>query len=154
MKIILILSRLGWFIAVIGLNGCSLLSHAPQMNISIKSARYLNPDVDNDASPLVLKIYELKNSLQFDQVDFLELSNHAISVLKDTLIDQHVIVVRPNENSHLSLTMSPQTRYLGITAAYRYLIFSDWKKMIAVNRSSMTHIDIFLGTNSFTVEKR
>lgn len=135
------------------LSGCALFGpNVPHANIRMQSAKYLNPDINGTPSPIVVTIYELKNQFSFTQASYDALATNSASVLGSDLIDQQTIEVRPNSYQSVTQTLSPNTKYLGIVAAYRNIDQSTWHTTVPVNAntSSMT-INLSLESQGLTV---
>ena len=116
------------------LSACSWFgSDVPTAEISIRSAQYLNPDINGRASPVVLTIYQLKKPNKFKQASYLPLENNSASVLGEDLIDKNSIEIRPKEATHLSELLSDDTQYLGIVAGYRNTNMGQWHKVIKID---------------------
>jgi len=133
------------------LNACLGLTHKHRINVHIQAARYLNPDVQGEASPVGLTFYELKNNTLFDKVAFFKLQDGSIEALQGTLIDQRSFMIRPEEQLNFKYLLSSDARYLGVVVAYRHLTFSEWKKIVTLNAKTIKRINIVLGSNSFMI---
>ena len=110
------------------LSGCA--SNIPTAHVTIQAANYLNPDVNGRASPIVITIYELSSSLTFKNAGYYCLAQNADAALKSTLIDKHTIEAQPAQIISLVEKLSPNTKYIGITAAYRNISQKRWKEII------------------------
>ena len=95
-------------------------------DIEISAVEYLNPNSSGQASPIVVTFYQLKSPYDFNQASYHELANNSAKVLSSGLIDKTTIEVRPSENKHISIPISPNTEYLGIVAAYRDIDHATW----------------------------
>lgn len=111
------------------LSGCT---HNPetQVRLTMHSAHYLNPDVNGKSSPLVVNIYELKSPVEFNQSSFDQLSANASAALGQNLVDMQSIEIRPSKTLILKQLLTPDTRYLGIAAAYRDIDQANWRQVI------------------------
>ena len=102
------------------------------LQTSIQSTATLNPDINNRPSPIVLTLYQLKNSLAFNEANFFALYNNAQEILGSTLIDKESIEMPPNQARQVDLDISNKTRYIGIIAAYRDPNNSKWRRIVQI----------------------
>lgn len=138
------------------LSACSFWGNdTPTAEININSAQYLNPAVTGRASPVVLTIYQLKSPSTFKGADFTALSSNSSKVLGGDLLDKNVVEVRPNTHMHISQALTTDTKYLGITAAYRDINSATWRKVIAVDptKNKTSKIDIDLESEALNVKQ-
>jgi type VI secretion system protein VasD len=130
------------------LTGCAIFGPSvPHASIDIQSAKYLNPDINGNPSPIVVTIYELKNQFAFKQASYDALATNSSSILGGDLIDQQTIEVRPDTVMSVSQPLSPNTQYLGIVAAYRNIDQATWRTTVAVP-STANSFDIRLSLES------
>ena len=108
----------------------------PQTKMSLTAARYLNPDVNGNPSPLVVTFYDLKDPFKFKQASFDQLSNNASKVLGSNLIDKNVIEIRPGIQKKVSQPLSPNTKYIGIVAAYRNIDHAKWQSLLKIPKGA------------------
>lgn len=123
-------------------------------NINIQSASYLNPNIDNNAAPVFVTLYELKNANRFSQSTYAELTTDSTEILGADLIDKHIVEVRPNDRLTLKQPLSENTRYLGIVAAYRNIEDASWNALIEVSPENKNNILLFLESQGLTVKNR
>ncbi len=127
------MTRFG-IIACLGilLAGCA---QPPSALMEIHSAHYLNPDVDGNASPVVVTVYQLKSTFNFQQATYDQLSTNSGDVLGADLIDRSTIEVRPDSDDSVRQTLSPNTQFLGIVAAYRNIGGATWRQTVPVTNA-------------------
>jgi len=79
----------------------------------------VNPDADNRPSPIVISVYTLKDSRQFEREDFLSLYEGAAKRLGDDLVrSTRLREFVPGEKRTEDIPMEPSVRYLGVVAEY------------------------------------
>jgi type VI secretion system protein VasD len=108
---------------IIGATGCQTARRALDtettavLNFSVN--KDVNPDGDNRASPLVITVYALKDSRQFEREDFLSLYEGAEKRLGADLV--RTVRLRefvPGEKRSENIPLDPSIRYLGVVAEY------------------------------------
>lgn len=100
--------------------------------VNIQSARYLNPDVNGVASPVVVSIYQLKSPFTFNNANYGSLANNSAAILGSDLIDKQTMEIRPGENKVVNLNLAQSTQYIGIVAGYRKINQAQWHTTIRV----------------------
>ncbi len=115
------------------LAGCA---QPPSVMMQIHSAHYLNPDVNGGASPVVVTVYQLKSTFNFQQATYDQLSTNSGDVLGTDLIDRSTIEVRPDSDQSVKQPLSPNTQFLGIVAAYRNIGAAAWRQTVPVTNTT------------------
>ena len=92
----------------------------------------VNPDINGRPSPIVMRIYELKTLGKFEDADFYKLFNEYAAVLGDDLIASEKFHLRPDDAKTIKNTVSPETKFIGVTAAYRDLNQAVWRGSIPI----------------------
>jgi type VI secretion system protein VasD len=114
------------------MTGCSSVNDTIAVQANIQASASLNPDVNRRPSPILISIYQLKNTLAFSSASFFELQNNALETLGGTLLEKENIEIRPKQIKQIELNISGRTRYLGIVAAYRDTQHAKWRSTVAI----------------------
>ena len=117
-----------------GLTACA--SGPNGVAVDIQSARYLNPDVNGLASPVVISIYQLKSPFTFNNANYSSLANNSAAILGSDLIDKQTMEIRPGENKNINLDLAQATQYIGIVAGYRKINQAQWHTTIRIPAKS------------------
>ena len=141
----------GLLCLMLSLSSCFFAKHIHPIHVNIQAARYLNPDIHGEPSPVRLTFYELRNNTLFDKVEFFTLQDNSAAALQQTLIDQRSLMIRPKMQMNFTYQLSDDARYLGIVVSYRQLLYSEWKKIIVLYEKPVKHLKIFLASNSFVI---
>jgi type VI secretion system protein VasD len=91
-----------------------------------------NPDARKRASPVVVRVYELKSRAQFDATDFISLFDHDKDVLGAEMVSREEFVLRPGESKDIEKQTAPDTKFLAVLVGYRNLEKSRPKAIIAI----------------------
>ena len=116
-------------VVTLSLSACSSLAFWQDdepltMKVTITAANNINPNIDSLASPLEIRIYQLKDSEAFNQAVFIDLYNDDQGVLKaDLLSKRNLDSLLPSETRQLTLPLITETKFVAIIAA-----FSDYRK--------------------------
>ncbi|MFM0738163.1 type VI secretion system lipoprotein TssJ [Paraburkholderia xenovorans] len=120
------------FVCMLGLGACASndpkAAHEPmRLDLSVKASSSVNPDNQERAAPIVVRIYELKNADAFIAADFFSLQEKDKTLLADDLVLREQFQLRPGENRVVQRNADPATTALGVIAAYRDLPNSVWR---------------------------
>lgn len=109
--------------AVCLLAGCS----KPRIELAVASQPNVNPDNSGRPSPVIVKMFELRNDLAFKQSDFHSLFNQPMQALGSDLIAADELVFIPGEARVVRYLPTEQTRFIGIMAGFRQMDRSLWR---------------------------
>lgn len=126
------------------LSGCSLFKPTTITEVQLKAvaAANVNPDVRKRPSPIMIRVYELKARTQFDALDFISLSDRDKDTLGADLLSREEFVMRPGETKAMVKKVSPDAKFIGITAGYRDLERAQWRAVTPIQGQSSTDFQI------------
>jgi type VI secretion system protein VasD len=104
-----------------------------KLEMVIEAAHDVNPDTSGEASPLEVRVYQLKSITEFDQTDFFTLYNE--EPLGDSLLDTRIFIMSPSQVEELKTDLNPETQYIAVIAAYRDIDNATWRDSIQVRDS-------------------
>ena len=129
------------------LAGCSTLSpysHVTKLNLNLTASDQLNPDLNGRPSPIVVRLFELKHPVAFENADFFSLYERAKESLVPDLVSTEELELRPGETVELKLSVEEGSRYVGVLAAYRDLPDTQWRYTLQVTPVEVTNADLTL----------
>ena len=100
---------------------------------SIQVSAQVNPNANQRPSPVLLRVYELKAVAAFNSADFMSLYQRDQAELGSDFVAREEFVLAPGETKSFVKTLSPDTQFLGVVAAFRDLDRSRWRSVIAVD---------------------
>jgi type VI secretion system protein VasD len=92
----------------------------------------LNPNLEGRASPVVVRLFELKQTAAFRAAKFSALFEQSKEALGDGLVAQQEFILRPGEIRHYDRTGDPQPAALGLVAAFRTLDKDAWRVIVPI----------------------
>lgn len=107
-----------WLIIVLGVSalvGCS----TPQLNIAVDASSSINTDETGDAYAVVVRLYQLTDTVLFENAQFDDMWKADEQILADTLVSMHEITVEPSLSRTVSIEKAELARYAGIVAYFR-----------------------------------
>lgn len=141
-KLFLVIACIG---LLSSLSGCAIFKKSgPTTELDISAVEYLNPNINGQASPIVVTVYQLKSPYNFKQANYHALASNSAKALSSDLIDKTTLEVRPSEQKNISIPLSPNTKYIGIMAAYRDIENSNWHTTLEVENDKHKHSRIYL----------
>jgi len=98
-----------------------------RMEAKVEASEDLNPDYDGQASPLVVRMYQLKSPVAFNNATFFALYDSDVAELGDDLKGKEELELRPGDKLELEREFKPETRYVGFIAGYRDIDNASWR---------------------------
>lgn len=129
------------------LPGCSWMnpySNLTKVNIRLNGSDYLNPDLRGRPSPVVVRIFELKNAVNFTNADFFSLYSDAKNVLGEDLVAVEEMELTPKQKIHLRYRVANTSQYVGIIAAYRDLSSANWRYVVKTAPKERLYVNVIL----------
>jgi type VI secretion system protein VasD len=112
------------------LTACSSAPPKPQpvnVKLNIAVSADVNPDAQNRPSPIVIRIYQLKDDAAFKGADYFALYDKEAATLTATLVSREELELTPGERHSADFSVSPDTRFIGVAAAYRDIRNAEWR---------------------------
>lgn len=113
-----------------------------QVNISVSSV--VNPDINARPSPIVVRLYELKNIGKFEEADFYKLFEDHEGALGSDLLASEKFHFKPGDTKTLGHAVSPDTKYIAVTAAFRDFNQAVWRDSLAIEANKTTELEVVL----------
>lgn len=139
------LSRYTKILAIAGIylliSACSTINSAvgglfnadTDLTLTFKVEADINPDEGKKPSPLFIRMYELKSTKMFKQVNFIDLYERDKEVLGADLIGvQKLKRIRPGEDREDNLVLDEKTRFVGLYAEFLRYKNAKYKLIIPV----------------------
>ena len=123
--------------------GCGS-ARPPLLQGSLKAASATNPDLNGRPSPVVVRVYELKALGAFNSADFFSLFERESETLGAELVGREEYDLQPAETRPYRRTLQPDTKFIGVIAAFRDLENSRWRQVAAVPAKKAVTITIGL----------
>lgn len=131
MKPIYCLAVLGIAGALSGCAGPRPVMPAPYTAV-ISADSVINPDRQNRATPVQVRLFELKNSSNFESIDFYTLFDKDDQALGGDVLAKEQLMLQPGQSVTLVRKAKPEARMLGIFVAFRSVEKSSWRTVVAL----------------------
>jgi type VI secretion system protein VasD len=143
----LFLTTLTTVVTTLLLAGCTTLSPFSTMTklaLTLTASDQLNPDLNGRPSPVVVRLFELRHPVAFENSDFFSLYERARETLSPDLLSSEELELRPGETVELKLDIAGGGRYVGVVAAYRDLPQARWRYTLPVTAAQLNKASLIL----------
>ncbi len=110
-----------------------------------------NPDGNDRASPVAVRIYSLRSLAAFESADFYSLFEQDTATLGMDLAGKEEFILSPGQSSPLEKTLGDDVRYIGVIAAFRDIERASWRASVPVPAAQTTQVTVSIGARSVTV---
>lgn len=121
---------------------CAGAPKPAQVAGTIEASAQINPSATKRPSPLLLRVYELKSDAAFNSADFMALYQRDKAELGADLLAKEEFMLAPGESKTFAKALAPDTRFLGVVAAYRDVEHARWRSIVAVRPAQMNQVVI------------
>jgi type VI secretion system protein VasD len=124
--------RLGVFTILLSLSGCGLFKAEkppvdPEVLISIEAGQKVNPNSQGRPSPIFVRVYRLKNSVNFLASDYFSLLQKDQNALGADIVFREEVILNPGQAHIFKKKWSLEPGYFAVVAAFRDLDKSVWR---------------------------
>lgn len=139
--------------SLICLSGCSTTNSTPKLNLltlNIAASNKINPNANNQASPVVITIYQLQSNSKFMTADFFSLYQKPQQTLSAAYLNSQQYTVLPGQKTALKINLAKNTAYIGVVAAYQNILNANWIDSEAIN-PKMKKDNLYLTVNQSSI---
>jgi type VI secretion system protein VasD len=106
-----------------------LLPPVTKMRITVSAD--VNPDAQNRPSPIVVRIYQLKDDAAFKDSEFFPLFDKEQATLSASLVSRAEFELATGEQRMFDYQLTPDTAFVAVAAAYRDIRNAQWRAVSA-----------------------
>jgi type VI secretion system protein VasD len=110
-----------------GGGGASPRKEPTRLAVAITAARDLNTDAKGRGAPMLLRVFELRSDVAFQEAGFFALQDNVKAVLGPDLLTVDQFIVRPGETREIRRNAHPEAVAIGVFAGYRDLPHAVWR---------------------------
>lgn len=142
------------FLAVL----CSLLAACggtspTRVAMTVTASGQLNPNTDNQPSPTVVSIYDLKSQTAFMAASFDDLFYNGTATLGGDLLAHRELKLLPGQTVTVKDEAAAGTAFIGVVAGFREPQGSAWRGVLEVKPETRNKIAINLAPTSVSIAK-
>ncbi|MGY4817758.1 type VI secretion system lipoprotein TssJ [Pseudomonas chlororaphis subsp. piscium] len=135
------------FATVLLLTACASSPPPPNPTVvvmHIQAAADLNLSAGGQATPVRVRLYELKSGAVFSRADYFSLVNATSTTLSTDLVAQDELLIQPGQQLTLERKLDEQSRLLGLVVSYRELDSAVWRQMVSIPSNETTPLTVSL----------
>lgn len=113
---------------------------------AVTASQNINPDINGQPSSVVVRVYQLKNRVNFGNARYEDLFTPNKNTLGAEFIAVNEYLVDPGFNSQLDIDVSTATKFIGIAVGYRSIDTVNWRTIVEMpKKSKLDPIGLFSG---------
>ncbi|HDS1746396.1 MULTISPECIES: type VI secretion system lipoprotein TssJ [Pseudomonas] len=130
------------------------------LHLDLNGRSAINTDVEEMSGlsvPVLVRVYQLKDSKALENATYDELVSQGERVLRDDLLDERVVVIKPGEAAQLSTPLQGDARYVAVVALFRSpdVIENTWRVVLQRDDLEPDQARVLeLGDNRLTLQHR
>lgn len=134
-------------------NVASVLNLDADLELNVIAKDDINPDDSEHASPLVVRLYELKDNKKFEGMEFYDIYLNDKKILGKNLIDKHTLKhFVPDTKRKKQFVLNKKTKFVGLFAEFSNYKDSEFRAVVEIDPHFDRKIDIVLTGNSLQVD--
>ena len=122
------------------LGGCA----KPAIDLALASQTNVNPDHTGRPSPVIVKVFEMRSDLAFNQSDFRSLFESPVKTLGADLLAMDEMVFVPGEARRIEYAPVFGTMYLGVIAGFRQMDRAVWRVVAPIDFEDANSVGVEL----------
>lgn len=145
---------IGVLLAAAAVTGCATdkgVKTTP-LQFTVQADQGVNPDASGQPSPVVVRIYELKSTTQFNQAQFFDLFDNDSKVLGADLIAKREFELKPGDNIEFKRDTPIDTRYIGVIAGFRLGDDAQWRATVEIKPDDNNRIVVKVTAQAISVQ--
>lgn len=141
------------FLALVGvLSACGGVPKPTPVDITISADAAVNPGETKLASPVVIRIYELKSIKAFNNATYFDFDDEA-KLLGADLISSREFEMLPGTEKQYDREISSEAAYIGIVASFRDLQSAQWRDSVELKKESQNRFMIYVTSLAVRIQK-
>jgi type VI secretion system protein VasD len=121
--------------------------------VTMIAAAVVNPDPSGRASPVVVRLYQLKSDVSFQNAEFFALFDDEKKVLAADLVARDEFELAPGERKSIELMLPPEVRFFGAIAAFRDIRNSTWRALVPVAKKGLGKVKVTADKTGIRIEQ-
>jgi type VI secretion system protein VasD len=123
----------------------------PPAHAALVVAKDANPDASGRPSPVVLRLYELKEEGAFNHAEYFALIDKEQDALGASLIAREEYELRPGETRELELNIPPEARFVAATVGFWDIRNAKWKTLAPASAQSTSKLTVSIGKHEVAI---
>lgn len=107
------------------------------LHLDLKARAELNTDDDGRSSPVVIRIYQLKDADNFNAASYQELVDNDSEILQESLIESKEVVLKPDTSISIDTPFDKKADVVGVIALFKEPNLKDNSWRILLERGDL-----------------
>jgi type VI secretion system protein VasD len=140
-----VFAALALALVVAGCGGGGLFKKSPTaLDITVSANASLNPNADDESSPVVVRLYELKSVSAFNQAEFFQLYDDDTKTIGADLVAKEEYEIAPGTTKKIKKTTPDETAYIAVLAGFRDIDSATWRASapLVKNKENIVTIEL------------
>jgi type VI secretion system protein VasD len=120
----------------------------------VEADALINPNDASVASPVVLRIYELKQVTAFRSASLFELLDNDSTVLGQDLVAKREIEIKPGETLKFDRSTPVETHAIGVIAGFRTIETAKWRADLEIQPEKGALVTVKVTAQTVSIETR
>ena len=123
------------------------------VNLQIDAGADLNADSQGKGAPVMLRVYELRESGSFNGADFFALFNNEQATLSVDLARKQEMLLQPGASKKLTLKPEDAVISIGFFAAFRQVDTAQWRVGADIKAHQTQTLHLSIKNNQLAIEQ-
>ena len=105
------------------------------LHLDLDGRSAMNTDIEEMSGlsvPVLVRVYQLKDNQALENATYDELVSQGERALRDDLVEERVVVIKPGEAAQLNTPLRGEAQYVGVVALFRSpdIIQDTWRLVL------------------------
>jgi len=138
---------------IASLTACSRTPPPTPIKVQLQADEYTNPNENGDPSPVVVRVYQLKEVTAFQNAEYFDLADNDTKVLGGDLIGVQEYEMTPGKSQDYNRDVSSEATHIGVVASFRDIENAQWRDTIELKKEKKNEFVIYLTTLAVRIQK-
>ena len=136
-----------------GLGACSRTPPPTPIKVQLQADEYTNPNENGEPSPVVVRVYQLKEVTAFQNAEYFDLADNDKKVLGGDLIGVQEYEMTPGKSQDYNRDVSSEATHIGVVASFRDIESAQWRDTIELQQEKKNEFVIYLTSLAVRIQK-
>jgi type VI secretion system protein VasD len=138
---------------IAALAACSRVPPPTPIKVELQADEFTNPNENGEPSPVVVRVYQLKEVTAFQNADFFDLADNDRKVLGGDLIGVQEYEMTPGKSQNYNRDVSSEATHIGVIASFRDIESAQWRDTIKLEQEKKNEFIIYLTSLAVRIQK-
>jgi len=138
---------------IASLTACSRTPPPTPIKVQLQADEYTNPNENGEPSPVVVRVYQLKEVTAFQNAEYFDLADNDKKVLGGDLIGVQEYEMTPGKSQDYNRDVSSEATHIGVVASFRDIESAQWRDTIELQQEKKNEFVIYLTSLAVRIQK-